>query len=398
MAMQDPEWFRSLVDASFRGIPFKVTQQTREGGIRGADHEYYGRDEGNTENAGNKIERFSFDAYVVGDDYHLGTQDLIVALQSGAGLLIHPRWGERQCICRSWTIAEGLGTQGEARFSLSFTEDLASAGLIWFESEDAIVDTKADELTTLASAEFTAAYSVETEPGVAQESAGLDLLSRISDIRSAMRTPRKATIEDPTALQSALASQAALASTPYAMATVAILSNHLAAIQAIGDLGVLIALARLRRSVLIPDAASMPTNPTEATIASNADATSALIQRVALAEAIKAAKNTDFVVYDEAIAVRDELSELADAEGDTPIDRIVYRTLIDGANALYGWLTSFAEDLAELRDLEIGSVTSSLEIAWDLYADAERAEEIQDRNGIVHGGFIRPGTIQVLSS
>jgi len=387
-----PEWYRSLVEASFRGIPFQVRSYTREGGIRGADHEYPGRDEAAPEDTGNKINRFAFDAYLFGDDYHLRAQDLITALRVGKGLLKHPRWGERSAICRSWSISE-IGN-GEATFSLAFVEDLAEAGEIFIEPDDAKVDVEAGDLETAALAEFTEDFAIDEQPGAVYERQADDIATRIDDLRTATQSYAPT---DPTAFEAALADLDALRSSPYAITASTISAAYVSAIEAIGDLDALLAAARLRRAVLLDEGATVPPNPTEVVIQRNEDAVSALIQRAVLAEALVAAKDRDFVVYDDAIAVRDELDDLVEEEAERPIDRVTWRALTNAGNALHGWLTGFADDLAQIIDYEVTSTTSVLELAWQLYGDAERAEEILERNGIVCGGFVGPGTIRVLS-
>lgn len=401
MALGDPSWFSALLPASFRGIPFNVTQHTRDGGIRGPDNELPGRDEGVLQELGNKIDRFTFDAYLVGDTYHLQAQDLIVALKSGGGLLIHPRWGERQVVPRSWSSVESVSDQGIARIQLSFSEDLAEAGVIWFEADDALVDEATDELLLVASDEFVAAYSIAGEPGFVIEQAGRDLLSRVTQFRVALATPIAGPPGDPQLVEASLAALGALADQPVGLAAPGApltVADHVAdLVTGIGDYGALLAFSRLRRPVRISDGVDPPEHPSEATGAANEDAMSGLVHRMALGELARAAKDTQWISNNEALAARDEVIGLISTEENTPIDRLVYVELSGAKLALYGWLTGFAENLATLRDIEVEHVTSALELAWDLYGDAERAEEIMDRNGIVHGGFVSPGTLTVLS-
>lgn len=384
-----PEWYASLEPASFRGMSFLVQLQSRIGGIRGPDHEYPGRDEGVPDELGNALQRFEFEAFVVGDDYHARAQDLVIALESGRGLLKHPRWGERMVVPRSWTVVESVDDQGLARFSLAFVEELAAAGEIWYDAYDTQVDEFAADLTTEVATEFDGNFDAELADGYLYTRFQADAAEALADVRSVLRSPLAAATFDP--------GDTLLALTGVVSTGTEFAATITDVVQAIQDRGVLLALARLRWPIKLADPSTPPDDPREEAVLRNRDAVSAILFRITLAELAVQLKDTEWETNDEATIARDELVELAEAEEATPIGREVYYALSGLKVALHRWISDYADDLANLRDHSVSRMTSTLELAWELYGDAERAQEIAERNGIVHGGFVAPGTLRVLS-
>ena len=88
-------WKDRLQDASFRGVPFKVEEESAGTGRRVETHEYPNRDKPYTEDLGKVTFRPSITAYVVGDDCFDQRDRLIEALNKpGPGTLVHPTYGE----------------------------------------------------------------------------------------------------------------------------------------------------------------------------------------------------------------------------------------------------------------------------------------------------------------
>ncbi|WP_172904159.1 DNA circularization N-terminal domain-containing protein, partial [Escherichia coli] len=73
-------WRDRLQDASFRGVPFKVEEESAGTGRRVETHEYPNRDKPYTEDLGKITFRPSITAYVVGDDCFDQRDRLIEAL------------------------------------------------------------------------------------------------------------------------------------------------------------------------------------------------------------------------------------------------------------------------------------------------------------------------------
>lgn len=87
-------WQATLLPASFRGIPFGVTDERGAVGRRGRVHEYPFRDQPWTEDLGRRARRYAISAFVLGDDAALQRDALLAACeQKGPGILIHPTLG-----------------------------------------------------------------------------------------------------------------------------------------------------------------------------------------------------------------------------------------------------------------------------------------------------------------
>lgn len=88
------EWLYQLRPASFRGVPFKVSDDEGTLGRRTTTHEYPLRDMPFTADMGRKARKYSVSAYVIGSDYMTQRDRLLAALESGgSGTLIHPFYG-----------------------------------------------------------------------------------------------------------------------------------------------------------------------------------------------------------------------------------------------------------------------------------------------------------------
>ena len=130
-------WRDNLVPASFRGVPFTVSEsENRAGGRRTAVHEYPGRDDPFVEDMGEITKTFSVEGFIVGDDFLERGQRLIDACNlPGAGELVHPYRGARTVVCQG--IVETVRTrEGRvARYEMTFVQ----AGANQFPTDEASV-------------------------------------------------------------------------------------------------------------------------------------------------------------------------------------------------------------------------------------------------------------------
>jgi len=116
-------WKDDYRQAKFRNAEFFVPESGFSGGRRGAIHEFPKQDEPYVEDMGRSARKFSLDAYVLGDDYRITRDELIVALEKpGSGKLVHPYYGTLEVFCTNWSIRESRSELSIARFTLSFVE------------------------------------------------------------------------------------------------------------------------------------------------------------------------------------------------------------------------------------------------------------------------------------
>uniref|UniRef100_UPI00165DC9AB DNA circularization protein n=1 Tax=Escherichia coli TaxID=562 RepID=UPI00165DC9AB len=109
---------------SFRGVPFKVEEESAGTGRRVETHEYPNRDKPYTEDLGKVTFRPSITAYVVGDDCFDQRDRLIEALNKpGPGTLVHPTYGElKVCVDGEVRVSTSKSEGRIVRFDLKFVE------------------------------------------------------------------------------------------------------------------------------------------------------------------------------------------------------------------------------------------------------------------------------------
>ncbi|MBC1188976.1 DNA circularization protein [Kluyvera sp. SCKS090646] len=117
-------WRDRLVDASFRGVPFKTEDESLTAGRRVETHEFVNRDKPYTEDLGKATSRPKFSAYVIGDDCYEQRDRLIEALNKpGPGTLIHPAYGEMSvCVDGEINVSSSSSEGRMVRFDLRFVE------------------------------------------------------------------------------------------------------------------------------------------------------------------------------------------------------------------------------------------------------------------------------------
>lgn len=116
-------WRDQLSPASYKGVKFFIDSHTLTGGRRIVDHLFPYIDKAFTEDMGQKQNRFSMEAYILGEDYFGQRDSFIKALNAeGAGILVHPYLGEKTVEAVDYSMNETSREGGVVRFSLTFHE------------------------------------------------------------------------------------------------------------------------------------------------------------------------------------------------------------------------------------------------------------------------------------
>ncbi|PNQ94967.1 phage tail tape measure protein (plasmid) [Azospirillum argentinense] len=132
--------------------------------------------------------------------------------------------------------------------------------------------------------------------------------------------------------------------------------------------------------------------------AANSTALAALIRQSALVHAAEVSAAAEWPVHQEVIAARDELAARIDAETlrpDVPDD--TFRALTDLRVAVVQDLTARSAGAARLATVTPTVVQPSVVLAYDLYEDAARGDDIVARNRVAHPGFVPPEPLKVLT-
>jgi prophage DNA circulation protein len=144
------------------------------------------------------------------------------------------------------------------------------------------------------------------------------------------------------------------------------------------------------------------TTPTRRQQALNQRALADLLRRSAAVAAARLSAERRFDSYQAAVAARDELADWLDAEmliaGDQGGDA-AYDGLARLRAAVVADLSERSQRLARVRGLILPEAMPALVLAYDLYEDALRDEEIARRNRLAHEGLTPPGVaLEVLNA
>lgn len=396
------QWRDSLRPGSFRGVPFHTDGVDQGGGRRLAVHEFAQRDGALVEDLGLRPHEFQVDAYILGSDYFTGRDALIAALdEKGSGTLVHPYRGDLTVYVADWRVREISTDGGIAYFSLTFTTE----GLIR-PSQTTDTASAVEVAAAAAAAEGEAGlvdrFSVAGVQGFVAEGAAqrvANVADRLQDGLSRLQGAREALSSATLRLQS-------------------LRTSALSLVRRVPDLGAavaaLITSARLLASTpsaafrelrnLIGFSSGTPApgqTPSRLIERRNGEALDRLVTLVASAEAVRAAAATEFRSYDEAIALRDDLSERIDQQASIMADAgddAGYEALRILRLAMVRDVTRRGGSLSRVFEYSPTATEPALVTAHRLYGDAGRAQEIIERNAIRHPGFVPGGqALEVLS-
>lgn len=112
---------QELHPATFKNVPFLVTQSNTSGGRKTITHEFVNSNERNVEDLGLLQKTFNITAVITGPSYTQKKEALIRALEEGGrGVLVHPFFGRLNVVAKPYSLVETLTELGEAKFSLIF--------------------------------------------------------------------------------------------------------------------------------------------------------------------------------------------------------------------------------------------------------------------------------------
>jgi prophage DNA circulation protein len=184
-------WAESLRKASFRGVPFSVRAHESDFGRRVQVHEFPDRDKPFAEDLGRKARVISLDAFVLGDDYMLARDRLLVAVeQPGVGVLVHPYLGELRATVLRAKLAESTPEGGMARLTLEFVESGDAEFPNASTSTTAAASSKAEAASKAAQASFTARHSVADKPQFVTDTASSIFTRALNSYTAAVGTVR----------------------------------------------------------------------------------------------------------------------------------------------------------------------------------------------------------------
>ena len=395
--------------ASWRGVEFQVESAGLTGGRAGPVHEFIGTDAVNAEDTGPIPKRFNLQCLVIGADADFQADQLEEALdEEGPGELIHPYRGSIECkVDGAYNMDRSTQESGMVRFSIPFVKvgdplvpslDLDTGFDLNVKADYVVTSITADALD-VAGPDFLqqAAYAVlvgttKLTGKLARANAKIaaatgivtDLSSAVDDFAENLNTLLRA----PATLHLALRDLANSLFTAIVPADDTLDRGDVARNAALASLA-LSEATRVTTNDLDPVAVTTATRQKQQ---DNQDLLLDVSEIVNVAEALRAMGRIPLANADQATALLDGALGLVDGI----LDR---GTLDDGMDqAVRDLRASF---LIHLRNqtVELSSMglytppidAPALAIAWDLYGDAGRDQEIIEHNLIedpnrIHGG------------
>jgi prophage DNA circulation protein len=424
-------WRDTYRAATFRGVAFFVESADSSHGRRQAVHETAQRDTPYTEDLGRKSREFSVIGYLLGKDYHLNQDELIKACEvAGPGALVHPYRGEMNVVCRGLNISESAAEGGKCTIALTFLE----AGEAAYPSANVdsvnAISAKGNTVTAAAEKSFVSDFLTTGFPAYVAESAASGLaalgeymaapgLSFSSDLKAASDFYLQAR---------GLASDASsLVQKPLNM--VSRITGLIGSVRSAFGTNAFSMLTSLfdRSPTTYTGSTATPSRQQQAT---NAIAMNALVRQVAVAEAAKAAVVTQTPVvtttsttqstqgaasattgatqtapgvtqtlpvptvydsYQAAIKVREDLVDRIEAESEVTPNDEVYVALSDLRTSVVQAVPNPEQNLARIVQYVPRETLPSLLVAYQIYGDAGRADDIATRNSARHPGFLTGG-------
>lgn len=396
-------WKDNLLPGSFRGVPFFIESHSANGGRRTQVHEFVDRDTPFSEDLGRKAKSYSLSIHLIGEDYFQQRNRMISALeQRGAGELIHPYLGQISVNVGGYSFTEDTQEGRIVRFTINFTEAGSNIYPSIEEDRAQTLLNFAEQSILTAQQNFEDGFSVLGQPGFVVDSATA-LVNQAADAFDAatQAIPNATeTITDLTfKIRNLKANALDLVQQPSLLA-----DNLLSAISDLSAVATNADDASAAFSTMFnfgEDQQELAPFDTETRNRErlNRQAFNAYMQNMAIIRATEEAIDRDFFSIQAAIAEQQNLKELINRQADAAEDINFFQNMNDLASALVETVPSVDDELSNVVTFTPQDTTNSVVLAYDLFEDIDREQEIIDRNSIRHPGFIVGGTeLEVLNA
>lgn len=405
-----------LRTAKFNSVSFEVTASSIQFGRRNQIHEYPQRDECYVEDLGRAKRQFTVTGFLIGDDYIAQTKRFIKALESDSpGKLIHPWLGTLDVAVIdtpkvTWSYALGYSSV-EVTFVEKPKEAKATVSTSWGDKLRA----EADNLCEGAANAFGLSFdNIDDNITLVTEIANgtyQDILGCLGDSKFAQLFQLGDSVSNLADTAVATFTQGSTAITDSFMSALGIaqftskLRNYRDSVKSLIDV--------VKDKTFLKgasDSASSSSTTTTATTASEAVTTYArqamisnmvgAVSMIGTGSDSDDGENSTSVTQSasEILDIRDSVLSVLEQEmiyaQDDSAD--VYENLEALYSAVYQYLTNDVLQDVDLVGYTVKETTPALVLAYDLYEDASRVDEIVKRNGVVNPLFVPPSTLLVL--
>ncbi len=410
-------WRDDLLEASLNGVTFLYRRVSSRGGRRTIPFEYPGAEDPFVEDIGRSAKKFQVDAFLLGDFYNVSRNDLIAVLETAGDLtFVHPYQGLFTVkLVGDYEIIEDdqLGRQAQIRFTLH-------------ESGLAFPLIAVDTSVNVANLAAAALESLETNTRFDLLGAIQDVLNSVAgaiqDVNSTLRAVNGkigatlGALDNITAAINDFEKQlTTLLNTPQVLmnkinglktALVGLVKNFIPPPTPLGVRPIIIpaaaalidALETVTAQTLVPSVipTNTPQGQQEALAIDELNLTNKGGMLAAVADGIV---TVDLESADDAADIQALLVEQFDSIlGTADLDPEIYESFAALKAAVVEHLTVQQQNLPLLADFTPQYTQPALLIAYQLYGDATRDDELIQRNRIRHPGFVPGGAaIEVVS-
>lgn len=383
---------------SFRGVEFHSESSEGDIGRRVVIDEFPDKDEAASEDLGRKARSFTLSIFVLGPDWEQRRDALEAAFEKrGPGELVHPWRGTMNVAVTSCRPTENIAQGSRQSWSVSFTVVGTQSQPSVRPDTVAVVDAASDKALQAAEESFAEEFSVEDVP----EYVETDAVTQINDALDSVLNATKSMLPDMTVLPAFTSNAGRIVSkvttllrTPTNLSSQ--ISGQIASIFGLGN-SPLAAFNALKKLFGYKASSVARTTPSRIVQDNNRTAVANLTRQAAVIEAARASSSIQFESQDQAVAVRDTIVDAINTEQLTANDN-VFVALSDLRTAVVNDINTRAVDLSKLVAYTPKSTMPAVVLAYRLYGDATRDEEIVTRNNIAHPGFVVGGrAVEVLT-
>lgn len=382
------EWASKLQRGSFRGAPFFIDSHEFSGGRKAVDHEFPQREQTRSEDLGRRIRQFNLNFFLLGDDYFAQRDVMLDALEKpGAGELIHPYLGAKQVVAKTFTLSESSNEGRIARFSVTFSE--AGTALFPESLADGVggVQSAIDSVKAASNSAFEDVFSVANQPAFVVQAAA-DNVEAVADFMTESVTKFTQPVSELTfSIQNLKGDALALVKTPGKLADriEGVFDDLLSAFSDAEDTSEKIAgnFRDFTQTAVIGDSISRTRQR---------DNQNALINNAkeqAYAAQSFAAIGIDYTSSQQSLFIRNQLTQDINDQLFQVTDDDLYQDLRDLQASLIKALPP--TDLSDLITFTPPKTLPALVIAYELFQDLDKEQEIIDQNEIEHPGFVPGG-------
>lgn len=391
-------WRDDLLPAAWRGIAFHVEGHTATYGRRVIVDEHPQRDLPTTEDMGRRARRYEVDAYLIGDDYMERRDRLIEMAErsplgwpfSHHGDLSHPYLGSLMVALETAQISERTREGGMVRMRLVFVESrpLWPATRTSAISAAAAARARAKALTEAAGEDALERLVVDGVPDIAREGLAGSMAQAASVLAQidVLEGSKRAVQEFGAQAQKLVELAGSIATAPATLVGVAIATyNRLQA--AVGNQ---VRALSVYENLLGQKPKSYGTSAAGAVATANAQIALDFHRMAAAGGAVAAAAEIAWGDLDEALAAR---ARLLDAIEDLEVQATdpLYAALADVRSTLIEAVPPEAARLPRVRRLRLPSTRTTITVAYALYGNLDREEELDRRNAPRRPGFLAAG-------